>query len=69
MKIIQFLIFCLKILFQIFPNLNKEFKKRKRIMIDEINDQLNKIYLNIIDWFNWLNIRKTCVFEVGYSND
>lgn len=49
MKIIQFLIFCLKILFQIFPSLNKEFKKRKRIMIDEINDQLNKIYLNIID--------------------
>lgn len=38
-------------------------------MIDEIDDQLNKIYLNIIDWFNWLNIRKTCVFEVGDSND
>lgn len=37
-------------------------------MIDEINDQLNKIYLNIIDWFNWLNIGKNCVFEVG-SND
>ena len=45
-----------QIYFKFFLGLNKEFKKRKRITIDEINDQLNKICLNVIDWFNWLNI-------------